>query len=377
MNSNAKASYGAGVCFLLWAAVSGAELAWGLFFMVVVLMVLLKLLLLYWARRLSCSVELRTHGAPRHGAFEITYVLANNGLLPIPECRLSVHLEKELGVIELPSEYLAFAVSEIKALKKECRCPRRGIYSVGGATVTLTDPLGMQQKQARFDRQVTVEVFPRIYPMTALLDSGHDEGGALRGRGQADQDYTSISRIRPALPQETARHIHWKASARTEELQVCEYEARKRRGVTVLLDSNGEKFAEDPEGRMEERCVEVAAGLAVHWLGRGYEVELIAGAGPALRLKGADSLNLALRALMRFRPEAHAPMTRTLPQLQRLTPPGAILQIVTPALDISEHALLKGHPGGRVSVFLIGAGESPGPSPLPIVHIPVETAEAI
>lgn len=371
MNPSARLTGAAGVLLLLWAALTGAAVAWRLFFMWGSLVVLLDLILRYWAANLSCSVMLRATEGGHDGNFEITYVFANNGLLPLPGCRVSVHLEKELGSFELAPEALAFSISEIKTVRKQFHCPRRGIYAVGGASAVIPDLLGLRAQTVNYDKQIMAEVFPRKYPVVSLLSSGWEEGGALRGSGAAEQDYTSISNLRPALPQEPARHIHWKASARTEELQVREYETRKRRGVIVILDSNEEKYSEDPEGRIEERCVEVAAGLVSHWVDRGYAVELIAGNSPGLRITGAETLENAMRALMVFRPQGQGALTYGLSKLWKERRQGVLLQVVTPALSAQETAACTEASAGTVSVFQVGTAAEAVTGTLRVARIPV------
>lgn len=371
MNPRARLMTAAGVLLLFWAALTGAAVAWRLFFMWASLMALLNLILRYWAANLSCSVMLRATGGGHDGDFEISYVFANNGLLPIPGCRVTVHLEKELGSFDLVPEVLDFSISEIKTVRKQFHCPRRGIYAVGGATIVIPDLLGLRTKTVNYEKQMMAEVFPRKYPVVSLLSSGREEGGALRGSWAAEQDYSSISNLRQALPQEPARHIHWKASARTEELQVREYETRQRPGVIVILDGNGEKYSADPEGKIEERCVEVAAGLVSHWVGRGYAVELIAGSGSSLRVAEAEGLESAMRVLMVFHPQVQGSLIDALSKLWKERRQGVLLHVVTPMLSAQETAACTETSAGSVAVFQVGTAAEPAAGVLRFTQIPV------
>lgn len=360
-----------GLFLLLWAVLTGAVIAWQLFFLWGSLVLTAALILRYWASNLTCSVMLRPIEGVHGGHFEITYVFANNGLLPIPVCRASVHLGEELGFYELSPEELSFSVSEMKAVRKQFTCPRRGIYAVGGTTVVIPDLLGLRTRAVHYEKKITAEVFPREYPVTSLRGSGREEGGSLRSRSDAEQDYSSISRLRQALPQESVRHIHWKASARTQALLVREYERCQRPGVIVILDADGHKYTGDLERKVEDRCVEVAAGLVSHWLGRGYSVDLLTGSGPPLHLSGAQPLESALRVLMVFRPQLQAPLDRELSRLWRERRQGALLQVVTPALSTEETARLLEASAGRVVVFRVGEAPGPAVGNLPVIRVPV------
>lgn len=370
MNLNGKIMRGSGVLFLVWALCTGSQIAWRLAFAWCSLWAILFFLLLYWSANLSCSVELRPQGSKSEEDFEITYIFANNGLLPIPHCQISVHLEKELGSLAFEGESTGFSISEIKVFRKVFQCPRRGVYSVGGATVIVWDPLGVTHRIEQFNKQVTLEIFPHKYPVESLLISGREEGGGVRCNWTAEQDYASIRRIREVLPQESVRHVHWKASARSEELLTREYETRQRLGITILLDSCAENYAGDDDGRIEERCVEVAAGLISHWLGKGYSVEVVAG-GDIVKLNGVPCMEAAMRALMLFRPERHEGLFQTVESLMKGRRGASVLQVITPKIDVSEGISIQRSSGVKLSVFLVGDQNRVISEELQIVEITV------
>lgn len=371
MNTNAKVLAGCGIIFFLWAFLTGAQIAWRLTFVCLVLVFLRYIVLCYWSVNLSCSVELRVQGGKNEGCFDITYVFANNGMIPIPLCMVSVHLDKEMGSLLFEAEAVSFSIGEIKTIRRSVQCLKRGIYCVGGATVTLWDPLGIGTLNKSFDKKVTVEIFPHKYPVKSFLTSGCEEGGGVRGNWNAEQDYTSIRRIREALPQESARHVHWKASARTEELQICEYETRKRRGITILLDSNAVKYSDDSDRKVEDRCVEVAAGLIYHWLEKGYAVYAIIEEGALLELSGMESAEAALRALTVFRPKEGDSLAHALKTLRIRRRESSVLQIITPGISEDEAGYLSGENSTMLFLFLVGAQKRATSENLQIVQIPV------
>lgn len=355
MKSNGRILIATGGFFLLWALLTGATIAWRLVFLWVSLRILLHLLLRYGSENLTCSLELRTRNGSSQGEFEIAYVFVNNGLLPIPWCQVKVHLERELGSYEFEPETVGFFAGEIKTIRKQFCCPRRGIYEVGGATVIFKDLLGIHHREILFQKHVAVEVFPRRYPIETVMNSGLKEGGHIRGSWPSEQDYTSISRIRPAYSQESSRHIHWKASARTDDVLIREYETRKRPGVLVLLDSGEEKYALDSDGSVEDRCVEVAAGIVSHWLGKGYEVSLMLGHEKVIHLSGITSLDRALRALMVYRPHEESSATGLFQHLPVKNLQESLLLVISPQLSRTEVLTLGRMQSLRTMLFAVGS----------------------
>lgn len=373
MSRRAKQAAAAGAVLLLWALFSGTLLAWRLFFFAVCWYGAIGLLRYRWVRSLDCSVELRSVGGIHEGLFDISYVFANNGLLPIPRCMISLQLERELGAMRSEPEAVSFGGGELKTLKRRFSCPRRGVYTVGGALVEVPDLLGVGMGTATFDKRLTVEVYPREYPLSQR-DAGYlGTSGAMRSAGGRPEDVGDLERIRPIQPGEAPRHINWKATARTEMLQVMEYTAHSRRGVVVLLDSHQDKYAADREGRIEERCVEVALGLTGFWLRRGIPVLLSAG-GQRLWLEGQAGLETARRMLMLYEPGT-APMLQELKAFDVSRPAGMCLRVVSPELTAAEALLLGSHSEGNARVYLVTEAPASVPPAPNITVIPAGQEE--
>src|SRR5262249_1967372 len=74
--------------------------------------------------------------------------------------------------------------------------------------------------------------------------------------------------IRDYIPSDSARHVHWKASAKTSTLKTREYAAEESRRVLLSFDRYGHPW--DAEGF--EQLVSYSASLAYHLVNAGIEV---------------------------------------------------------------------------------------------------------
>jgi uncharacterized protein (DUF58 family) len=76
--------------------------------------------------------------------------------------------------------------------------------------------------------------------------------------------------IRDYLPSDSARHVHWKASAKTAALKTREFAAEDSRRIVLLLDRSGR-----PDQEHEfEGLISHAASLAFHLIHDGVELAL-------------------------------------------------------------------------------------------------------
>lgn len=147
--------------------------------------------------------------------------------------------------------------------------PRRGAQKERSFRFTTRFPFGFTERSERVTIRHEVIVYPCLDPQPgfeALLASVRGEVEAMqRGRG------ADFYRIRPYEALESARHVDWRATAHTGELQVREFAREQDRAVLVYLDLDVPPGAED----WFEWAVECAAFLVYELGGRETKVRLV------------------------------------------------------------------------------------------------------
>jgi uncharacterized protein (DUF58 family) len=111
---------------------------------------------------------------------------------------------------------------------------KRGLYRENTFFFTSRFPFGFTQRRAQVRLTRDVLVYPSIDPQRGFEEllagvSGEIES-SRRGRG------TDFYRIRPYEALESSRHVDWKATAHTGDLQVREFTRDQDQTVTVFLD---------------------------------------------------------------------------------------------------------------------------------------------
>lgn len=135
---------------------------------------------------------------------------------------------------------------------------RRGRHQVGPLTLFRTDALGLGRSELSLGGTATLWVYPKTHPVGAVtggLPLHHHEGEATETSPRGSLD---IREVRPYVPGDEVRHLHWKATARTGQLMIRDYADPHQPQFTVLLDDRRELAA--PEF---EEAVELAASLVV------------------------------------------------------------------------------------------------------------------
>lgn len=143
---------------------------------------------------------------------------------------------------------------------------RRGIYRESGFQFSTSFPFGFLERRARVTLRREVLVYPCIEPQPGFEDMFAYVRGELelqfRGRGH------DFYRIRPYEAFESARHVDWKATAHTGDLQIREFAREQERLLEVFLDLN----VPDAETEWFEKAVDACAFLIWRVSGRSARV---------------------------------------------------------------------------------------------------------
>jgi uncharacterized protein (DUF58 family) len=111
---------------------------------------------------------------------------------------------------------------------------RRGVHHESGFQFSTSFPFGFIERRAGVTLRRDILVYPSVDPQPGFEEMLATVRGDLetqvRGRGH------DFYRIRPYEALESARHVDWKASAHTGELQVREFAREQERLLEVFLD---------------------------------------------------------------------------------------------------------------------------------------------
>ncbi|MBC8166400.1 MAG: DUF58 domain-containing protein [Bryobacteraceae bacterium] len=112
--------------------------------------------------------------------------------------------------------------------------PHRGIHTDNTFWFESRFPFGFTHRRAQVHLKREVLVYPCLdlqpgFDML-LADINGEIDARQRGRG------TDFYRIRPYAAMESARHVDWKATAHTGDLQVREFSREQDQAVTIFLD---------------------------------------------------------------------------------------------------------------------------------------------
>lgn len=149
------------------------------------------------------------------------------------------------------------------------RAQRRGVYSLGTASMRIGDLFGFFPKNQPLQDKREVIVYPRLAPLTSVDFPRHDLWGKP-GAAHPIQDPVYILGTREYHHSQPARFIHWKTSARYNQLHVKLFEPSRQGKTLLLLDVT--QFARHAADGLFEQTLEVMAAMGVRLIQQGYSL---------------------------------------------------------------------------------------------------------
>ncbi|MER6397118.1 DUF58 domain-containing protein [Kitasatospora sp. NPDC001603] len=167
------------------------------------------------------------------------------------------------------------------------RAERWGRWTLGSVDIDVYDAGGLARRTVRTDLG-TVDVFPvpsaaRLTPISVRLPERLGEHTtAHEGTG------VEVVGVRPHVPGERQRRIHWPSTTRRDAVQINQFAAERAADAVVLLDTLAD-FLDAATGRSSlDETLRAAGGLTRAYLRRHDRVGLIA-VGGKLRWLAAGS----------------------------------------------------------------------------------------
>jgi uncharacterized protein (DUF58 family) len=153
----------------------------------------------------------------------------------------------------------------------ELKFDRRGCYQEDSFGLATQFPFAFFTKTRHVALRREVIVYPRIEPTQQLLETLPRVRGEwesfVQGRG------SDLYRIREYMPEDSARHVDWKATAKSGSLKVREFAREDERRICIMFDN---PLAGAIREKDYEKAIDFTASLAWHFANENAEVSFVA-----------------------------------------------------------------------------------------------------
>lgn len=230
---------------------------------------------------------------------ELRVRLVNRKILPLPWVQLSHMVPDQLEIRDASPEsgqgdsqrILSYSTSlfwySAVNWRHNLLCRKRGYYPLGNLTVISGDIFGLYPRSGIYTSDDTIIVYPRIFPIEQFGLPSINPLGETQAKRRIFEDQTRTIGVREYSPHDSLRYIHWKASARQQNLQVKVFEPTTTLKIALFIVVDSFRSS-DEDGF--ELGVSAAASLANYIIQKRSQVGLFAN---ALSSVFSDSIQMA------------------------------------------------------------------------------------
>jgi uncharacterized protein (DUF58 family) len=243
---------------------------------------MLWLICYVWARQLAKNLRLEREirfGWAQVGDFlEEKFTLHNGGWAPAPWV-----------VIQDRSTLPGSSASQVRGIEGHFRlswqsrrlCTQRGVFRLGPTTLKAGDPFGLYQVILDCPASTMLVIMPPVVPLPLFQAAPGSGSGEGRPRREAAEKTLLTSSVREFHPGDSLHRVHWRTTARKDELFVRNLEGTSAGSWWILLDLDRQVHAGEGFESTLEHAVILAASLA-DWSLREQHATGLAASGEEL-----------------------------------------------------------------------------------------------
>jgi uncharacterized protein (DUF58 family) len=229
-----------------------------------------------WARSLSNSLslvrEMRFGWAQVGDRLEERFTLRNQGWLPALWVEIVDH--STLPGYR-PGRVTGVGGGASNTWRTQGVCSRRGLFNLGPTTLHTADPFGFYSVELDEPAAANLVVMPPIVPLPFIEIAPGGRAGEGRPRPDAPERTVTASSVRPFAPGDSLRWVHWRTSARYNQLFVRLFDSTPSSDWWIFLDMDRRVQAGAGQASTEEHGVILAASLADRGLRLRHAVGLV------------------------------------------------------------------------------------------------------
>lgn len=172
----------------------------------------------------------------------------------------------------------------------ELQCNYRGNYEMGINSIELEDFFGLFKFKYNIFEPKYVTVYPRIvylekFPLkTDYMSEAHS---MLNTR---DEDMSTVSDVRKYAYGDSMKRIHWKLTAKTQDILVKKYQSTSETNTLMLLDLHKNPYSTGENIILEDKLIESVVAVLHYCLYKWIPINLVFFSGKLIDIHAKNHL---------------------------------------------------------------------------------------
>lgn len=268
----------------------GGNISYALFFLTILIPILSYIYTIYVYQRFKLHQTIDRFIIVKGDWIDYSFVVANEDYLTFRNLKLN--LIKDKSTIENADTVREYSLlpGESERLDTRIKCNYRGEYHVGVDSVEIKDFLCLFSITYPVNGKLTAIVLPRVVPLERLgiAPPEIDVKNPIHFSDHAQEELDT--ELRKFYPGDHKKRIHWKVSAKRQELVSRKYHYRPKAEVILFMDLMKTKEDELSVIIVEDKIIESVLAIANFYTLRATPSTIICDMG------GAKQINISSKA---------------------------------------------------------------------------------
>lgn len=151
----------------------------------------------------------------------------------------------------------------------------KGCFKIGVSEIEVQDFLGIFKLVRRNKRPLLITVYPRRLDIDSFALNTNYSFGDISNFIGIQEDTSTIKEIDKYSYGDSLKKVHWKLTAKTNELVVKKYENHASASAVYLIDLKNNSFSEEDNAIIEDKHIETAIAVLKRLIYDGADVNLV------------------------------------------------------------------------------------------------------
>lgn len=180
------------------------------------------------------------------------------------------------GVIQQPEiKNIAMQPFRKREFKFEYIYKYKGYFKIGVSEIEVQDFLGIFKLVRRNKRPLLITVYPRRIDIDSFALNTNYSFGDISNFIGIQEDTSTIKEIKKYSYGDSLKKVHWKLTAKTNELMVKTYENYTSASAVYLIDLKNNSFSKEDNVIIEDKHIETAIAVLKCLIYDGADVNIV------------------------------------------------------------------------------------------------------
>lgn len=184
--------------------------------------------------------------------------------------------EAGLDVIQQPEiKNIALQPFGKREFKLEYIYKYKGCFKIGVSEIEVQDFLGIFKLVRRNKKPLLITVYPRSLDIDSFVLNTNYSFDDISNFIGIQEDTSTIKEINKYSYGDSLKKVHWKLTAKTNELMVKKYENYASASAIYLIDLKNNSFSKEDNAIIEDKHIETAIAVLKRFIYDGVNVNLV------------------------------------------------------------------------------------------------------